>query len=108
MSLSDEQIQYPRNIFQELIHGDSPYALYLFQWVPYHGENKKRRLKMFHDVKTFDGRTAEGVWPNGDHCGPFKDDDVEFIRISRKQHEHEWSPKMKRNEFADELPEKNQ
>lgn len=45
---------------------------------------------MLHDVKTFDGREAFGVWPNGNRCGPFRDDEVEFIRISKKQHGAEW------------------
>ena len=34
------------------------------------------------------GATAFGQ--NGDHCGPFRDDEVEFIRISKKQHGIEW------------------
>jgi len=45
---------------------------------------------MMHDVKTFDGREAFGVWPNGSHCGPFKDEEVEFIRISREQFGEEY------------------
>jgi hypothetical protein len=83
--LTKEEIDYPRDLFCELIIGNSPYAFYLFQWVPYQTEARKWRLKMHHDVKTFDGREAHGIWPNGSHCGPFRDDEVEFIRISRKQ-----------------------
>lgn len=83
--LSKDAIDYPRDVFSSLILGNSPYAFYLFQWVPYQTEAKRWRLKMCHDVKTFDGREAIGIWPNGSRCGPFKDEEVEFIRISRKQ-----------------------
>jgi len=83
--LSREDIDYPRDIFHELISGKSDYVSYIHQWVPYQTEMKKRRLKMFHDVKTFDGRIEEHIWPNGNHCGSFTDDEVEFIRISRVQ-----------------------
>jgi hypothetical protein len=89
-ALTKEQVEYPRDIFTGLIGGNSPYAFYLFQWVPYQTEAKKWRLKMCHDVRTFDGREALSIWPNGDHCGPFKDDEVEFIRISKDQQWHEW------------------
>lgn len=78
--------EYPRDLFQELISSNSPYAFYIFQWVPYQTDAKRWRLKMRHDVKTFDGREAFGVWPNGNSCGPFKDEEVEFIRISKDQH----------------------
>lgn len=88
--LLQEDIDYPRDIFNALIGGNSPYAFYLFQWVPYQTEAKKRRLKMCHDVKTFDGREAFGIWPNADHCGPFRDDEVAFIRISKDQHGMVW------------------
>ena len=76
--------EYPVDIFYELIQ-ESPYAFYIFQWVPYHTDARKWRLKMLHDVKHKDGRIEYGVWPNGTHCGSFHDDDVEFIRISKKQ-----------------------
>ena len=85
MELKKEDIDYPRDVFNSLILGNSPYAFYLFQWVPYQTEAKKWRLKMCHDVKTFDGREAFGIWPNGSSCGPFKDEEVEFIRISKEQ-----------------------
>jgi len=88
--LTEEEIAYPRYVFGELINNDSPYAFYLFQWVPYQTDAKRWRLKMLHDVKTFDGREALGIWPNGNSCGPFKDDEVEFIRISKEQHGHKW------------------
>ena len=88
--LNDRDIGYPTNIFHQLITGNSPYAFYLFQWVPYQTDAKRWRLKMCHDVKTFDGREAFGIWPNGDSCGPFKDTEVEFIRISRTQLNREW------------------
>lgn len=88
--LSKEQIDYPRDVFRSLVIGNSPYAFYLFQWVPYQTDAKKWRLKMCHDVRTFDGREAHGIWQNGDHCGPFHDDEVEFIRISKTQHCFEW------------------
>jgi len=90
MKLKKEDVDYPRDIFNALIYGNSPYAFYLFQWVPYQTEAKKWRLKMCHDVKAFDGREAHGVWPNGDHCGPFTDDEVEFIRISKEQYGATW------------------
>ena len=96
--LDKDQIDYPRGVFQALIDGNSPYAFYLFQWVPYQTDAKKWRLKMCHDVRTFDGREAHGIWPNGNHCGPFRDDEVEFIRISRKQHCTEWKdPRLPHN-----------
>lgn len=90
MELKKEDIDYPRDVFNSLILGNSPYAFYLFQWVPYQTEAKKWRLKMCHDVKTFDGREAFGIWPNGSSCGPFKDDEVEFIRISKEQYGATW------------------
>lgn len=90
MNLSKEQIDYPRDFFMALIAGSSPYAFYLFQWVPYQTDAKKWRLKMLHDVRTFDGREAFGIWPNADHCGPFRDDEVEFIRISKEQLAYAW------------------
>lgn len=79
--------QYPKDFFSRMIYENSPYAPYLFQWVPYKADLNQFRLKMFHDVKTFDGREAFEIWPNGASCGPFKDSEVEFIRISKK----EWS-----------------
>lgn len=85
-----EDINYPAGIFFSLIEQNSPYAFYLFQWVPYQTEAKRWRLKMLHDVKTFDGREAFGIWPNSDMCGPFKDEEVEFIRISKDQGAAEW------------------
>lgn len=88
--LAREEIDYPRDLFSELIDGNSPYAFYLFQWVPYQTDAQRWRLKMKHDVRTFDGREAFGIWPNGSSCGPFKDDEVEFIRISRRQWGDEW------------------
>lgn len=88
--LAKKDIEYPRDVFSELISGNSPYAFYLFQWVPYQTEAKRWRLKLSHDVRTFDGREAHGIWPNGDRCGPFKDDEVEFIRISRVQYGEVW------------------
>lgn len=81
---------YPCDFFLALIRKNSPYAFYLFQWVPYQTEANRYRLKLQHDVKTFDGREAFGIWPNGESCGPFKDHEVEFIRISKKQFDHEW------------------
>lgn len=89
--LTKDEIDYPRDIFWALISGNSPYAFYLFQWVPYQTDAKRWRLKMLHDVKTFDGREALRIWPNGNSCGPFKDHEVEFIRISKEQHGHEWT-----------------
>ena len=85
MSLSKEDVAYPRDIFRELIAENSPYAFYLFQWVPYQTDAKQWRLKLEHDVKGFDGTIEYNVWPNGSHCGNFKDDEVEFIRLSRSQ-----------------------
>lgn len=86
--MTNDEIAYPREQFVELILHNSPYAFYLFQWVPYQTDAKRWRLKMSHDAKTFDGREAFGVWPNGGSFGPFKDAEVEFIRISRKQFSH--------------------
>lgn len=94
-------IDYPVDLFDSLIAGNSPYAFYMFQWVPYQTEASRWRLKMFHDAKTFDGREALGVWPNGSSVGPFKDEEVEFIRISKNQHTHQWKDPRKLNK---ELP----
>ena len=107
IKLSQSDIDYPRDIFKQLISDNSPYAFYLFQWVPYQTEADRFRLKMLHDVKTFDGQEAHGIWPNGDHCGPFKDEDVEFIRISKKQftHEHTKQPIDMVKEAAPDLLE---
>lgn len=89
--LTDEQLEYPRDVFYDLIESNSPYAFYIFQWVPYHHDDvKKWRLKMLHDVKTFDGREAFNIWPNANSCGQFNDDEVEFIRISKNQYGSEW------------------
>jgi hypothetical protein len=93
--LSQDNIDYPRDIFYALIEGNSPYAFYLFQWVPYQTDAKRWRLKMLHDVKTFDGREAFGIWPNGSSCGPFKDEEVEFIRISKDQVVNKWEDPRK-------------
>lgn len=87
--------QYPRDLFARLISENSPYAFYILQWIPYHKVKdqitaQKWRLKMLHDVKTFDGREEFGIWPNGNSCGSFKDDEVEFIRISREQCGHKY------------------
>lgn len=67
--LSEEEAAYPRDAFQSIISLNSPYAFYLFQWVPYQTEARRRRVKMMHDVKAFDGREEFGIWPNGSHCG---------------------------------------
>lgn len=83
--LTLEDINYPRNIFKELIDEESPYSFYLHQWVPYQTEANRKRLKMNHDVKNFNGDIEYNVWPNGSHCGTFKDEDVEFIRLSRRE-----------------------
>jgi hypothetical protein len=85
-----DRIAYPRDMFNALIAGNSPYAFYIFQWVPYQADAQRWRLKMLHDVRTFDGREAMGIWPNANNCGPFKDDEVEFIRISKNQHGIAW------------------
>lgn len=90
MILSQDDVKYPRDVFADLISGNSPYAFYLFQWVPYQADARRWRLKMCHDVRTFDGREAFSVWPNGSHCGPFSDDEIEFIRISRVQNYATW------------------
>lgn len=90
LSIDKEEIDYPREVFQALIDGDSPYAFYLFQWVPYQTDARRWRLKMLHDVKHFDGRIEYQVWPNGNSCGSFRDEEVEFIRISKEQFGHEW------------------
>ena len=82
--LKKDEVEYPLNTFRQLIEEESPYSFYLLQWVPYQ-TNDRKRVKMLHDVKTFDGREAFGIWPNATMCGPFDDSEVEFIRISEKQ-----------------------
>lgn len=89
-----EQVEYewdyPREIYCKLLAENSPYAFYFLQWVPYQKVKdqitaQRWRLKMRHDVKHFDGRIEYGIWPNANSCGSFKDDEVEFIRISTDQ-----------------------
>lgn len=87
-NLSPSEIEYPCNTILDLILNNSPYAFYLFQWVPYQTDAKRYRLKLLHDVKTFDGKEEHGIWPNGNTMGSFKDDEVEFIRISKHQLGH--------------------
>ena len=87
--LTQEQIDYPREVLRELLE-NSPYWFYVTQWVPYQTDARRWRLKMLHDVKTFDGRIAESIWPNANSCGPFKDHEVEFIRISKNQDGMQW------------------
>lgn len=103
--LPEEEAAYPRDAFQSIISLNSPYTFYLFQWVPYQTEARQRRVKMMHDVKAFDGREEFGIWPNGSHCGTIKDEDVEFIRISRTQHGKTWrsAPRGKRLHDRDSL-----
>lgn len=93
--MPDLEWDYPVDIFRRILSENSPYAFYLLQWVPYQQIKDQItaqlwRLKMQHDVKTFDGREAFGIWPNGSSCGPFKDDEVEFIRISANQFGHKY------------------
>lgn len=93
---------YPRDIFGRILQENSPYAFYILQWVPYQKIKDQItaqtwRLKMLHDVKTFDGREAFGIWPNGSSCGPFKDSEVEFIRISPQQFGHEYKDPRKQD-----------
>lgn len=103
--LSKEDIAYPADVFRALMSGNSPYAFYLFQWVPYQTDAKHWRLKMQHDVRTFDGREAFNIWPNASSCGPFRDDEVEFIRISKSQFGDAWQdPRPDRPEFAAPQP----
>lgn len=93
MNLSEEEINWPKNTFAELIAGNSPYAFYLFQWVDYKNEAKHYRLKLMHDVKLFDGTIVEDCYPNADSFHGkvlVKDNDVEFIRISKKQFGRTW------------------
>lgn len=85
-TLPDNMLDYPNDIFRQIMRSGSPYAFYFLQWVPYQTEAKRYRLKMLHDVKSFSGEIQEGVWPNGDRCGKFHDSEVEFIRISKKQY----------------------
>lgn len=92
-TLPDAAIDFlrTRDLFSALITGNSPYAFYIFQWVPYQTDARRWRLKMQHDVITFDGREAFNIWPNGSSCGPFADSEVEFIRISKSQFGTEWA-----------------
>lgn len=103
--LSQNDIDYPCEVFRDLIVGNSPYAFYIFQWVPYQTDAALFRLKMLHDVKHFDGRIEYGVWPNGSHCGTFKDSEVEFIRISKTQFGHTYAdPKTPHNPTTPTTP----
>lgn len=93
MSLSKNEIDYPRDSFGQIISGNSPYAFYLFQWVDYRKDAMRYRLKLMHDVKLFDGTVVENCYPNGNSFhGKIRvnDDDVEFIRISKEQFGNEY------------------
>jgi hypothetical protein len=92
--VSPEEVAYPRDTFTAILLGGSPYAFYLFQWVPYHTDARRFRLKMMHDVKLFDGTELESCYPNGNAFhGKIRveDKDVEFIRISKKQRSFEYA-----------------
>ncbi len=93
--LSQDDVDYPREVFGDLIEYNSPYAFYLFQWIPYQTEAKRWRLKLMHDVKGFNGNIEYEIWPNGSHCGTFLDDDVEFIRLSKTQYGVEYKDPRK-------------
>jgi len=99
MALSEDAINYPRDAFMEIITGNSPYAFYLFQWVDYKKDAMRYRLKCQHDVKLFDGTIIENCYPNADSFHGkvrVKDDDVEFIRISKNQFGTEYEdPRIK-------------
>ena len=102
MELSQEDVDYPSGVFGELIYKNSPYAFYLFQWVPYQTDAKKWRLKLSHDVKGFNGKEEYCIWPNGSHCGSFKDEDVEFIRLSKNQYGEDYvDPRNKKETTND-------
>ncbi len=78
-SLSKGMIDYPGDVFGEIISGNSPYAFYLFQWVPYQTEARRFRLKAFHDVKHFDGRVELEVIPIVfNYCAPHKKSGKQF------------------------------
>ncbi|PPC95199.1 MAG: hypothetical protein CTY33_00135 [Methylotenera sp.] len=102
-NITDDEIDYPRDIFAALIMKGSPYAFYLFQWVDYEKDAFQYRLKIQHDVKLYDGTVIEGCYPNANsfHGGKttVKDSDVEFIRISKKQLGYEYKdPRKAANE----------
>lgn len=91
-----------RDLVLDLLLRNSAYAFYFMQWVPYQTVARKCRLKLLHDVRTFDGREAFAVYPNGSHIGPFLDDEIEFIRISAKQLGFEYEdPKVSPEETPD-------
>lgn len=77
--------QRPKNIFWEMLRDNSPYAFYFLQWVDYQKEAKQWRLKLLHDIKLFDGRVFYEVYPNGDQWEGILDEQVQYIRISKKQ-----------------------
>lgn len=99
--------QYPREFFRAMVADDSPYAPYLFQWVPYQKnihESKTGlrtfRLKMMHDIKLKkDRKVIEQCYPNGGSFHEFKtgnryrDEDISHIRISKHVDypEHVWT-----------------
>ena len=95
----------PRDYFRGLIHGDNPYAAYLFHWVDYHAELHTYRLKMPHDIRLKNGKEYMTCHPNADswNCPDgkvFKDRQVTHVRLSKKSFgfgEHEWEFKVKIN-----------
>lgn len=91
-SATDEDIDYPRDIYTDIIANGSPYAVYLFGWVDYEKDCHLYRLKMPHDIKLKDGTVHERCQPNGNGWYPasggrFDDKDVQQIRLSKC---HRW------------------
>ena len=73
-----------QDIFREALGRNDPFAFYFLQPIPYQ-KYKRNRLKLHHDVVSFDGRTESQIWPNGEHCGTIHDKDVEYIQLSTDQ-----------------------
>jgi len=87
-SANEKDINYPRDIFCDIIREDSPYGFYIFQWIDYHEEAHTYRLKMPHDVRLKTGEILEGLYPNGNGwhgaARRIDDNEVEAIRLSKK------------------------
>lgn len=51
-------------------------------WIPYHPH--RQRPKKYLDIKLKTGNIVVSQYPNGVHIGGFGDNDVEFVRLSKK------------------------
>lgn len=51
-------------------------------WIPYHPH--RQRPKKYLDISLKNGSIVTRRYPNGTHIGGYDDDDIEAVRISKK------------------------